>query len=149
MLYHVTGFLHFNPPHKPTQPWCMFTDLSSHVRSTDAGQVSSCPLLRYRSNMTLFSRIELFDAIVLSSRDPKGSNNIWLFSQQFEWSRVNGDSNSHLQVLGMKQTVRWHFTSSDLKVTLSHAIVILFNTYVSIVLLKAISSFLFYCCDCI
>ena len=53
-------------------------------------------------------------------------NNIQLFLQQCEKSRVNGDShNSHYKVLGTKQTVEWHFTSSDLKVTLSHAIVIL------------------------
>ena len=99
--------------------------------------------------MTLFSRIELFPAMVLSSRDPNCSNNIWLFYQQFEWLWVNGDSNSHLQVLGSRQPVRWHFTSSDLSLTLSHAIIILFNSNVSIVLLRAISSFLFYCCICI
>ena len=82
-------------------------------------------LFHYRSNDT-FSIIELFHSLVLSLGDPNCSNNIWLFYQQFEWPRVNGDSNSHLQVLGMKHTVRWHFTGSDLNVTLSHAIVFLF-----------------------
>ena len=78
------------------------------------------------SAIDTYSEIELIPAIVLSSRYPNCINNIWLFYQHFEWSRVNEETNSHLQVLGTKQTVRWHFTSSDLNVTLSHAIVILF-----------------------
>ena len=49
----------------------------------------------------------------------------------------------------MKQTVEWHLTSLDLKVTLSHAIVILLNSSSVNYFLSAILTFLTHCCDCI
>ena len=54
--------------------------------------------------MDTHSRIELIPTIVLSSRVTNYKNNIHKFLQQFEWSRVNRDSNLHFKVLGMKQT---------------------------------------------
>ena len=60
-------------------------------------------LLHYRSNDTLFE-IELFPSIVLSSRVTNWKNDIHKFLQQFEWLRVNRDSNLHFKVLGAKQT---------------------------------------------
>ena len=48
--------------------------------------------------MTLLAKIELIQVL-------NCHNNIQLFPQQFEKVGVNGDINSHLKVLGMKQTV--------------------------------------------
>ena len=55
-------------------------------------------------------KIELCPLIVLSTRVTNWKNDIHKFLQQFEWSWVNRDSNSHLKVLGAKQTVEWQFT---------------------------------------
>ena len=66
-------------------------------------------LLHYQLNDTLFE-IELFPSIVLSSRVTNWQNDIHKFLQQFEWLRVNRDSNSHLKVLRTKQTQEWQFT---------------------------------------
>ena len=75
--------------------------------------------------MTLSAKKELIHFPNLSSRDPNCQNNIQLLRQQFEKFSVYGDINWHCKVLGTKQTSEWHFTLLDLKVTVSHTIIIL------------------------
>ena len=50
-------------------------------------------LLRYQSNVDIFYRIELIPVCDLSSKRTNYNNDIHKFLQQFEWSRVNRDSN--------------------------------------------------------
>ena len=50
-------------------------------------------MLRYRSNVDIFYRIELIPPSALSSRVTNCYNDIHKFLQQFEWSRVNRDIN--------------------------------------------------------
>ena len=50
------------------------------------------------------SKIELIHLSVLSLRVTNWKNDIHKFLQQFEWLRINRDSNLHLKVLGVKQT---------------------------------------------
>ena len=45
-------------------------------------------------------KIELIPAFVLSTDKTNCKNDIHKFLQQFEWSRVNRDSNLHFKVLG-------------------------------------------------
>ena len=60
-------------------------------------------VLHYWLNDTLFE-IELFPSIVLASRVTNWKDDIHKFLQQFEWLRVNRDSNLHFKGLGAKQT---------------------------------------------
>ena len=75
------------------------------------GPLSEIPLenehwlmLHYWLNDTLF-KIELFHSIILSSRATNWKNDIYKFLQQFEWLRVNKDSNLHFKVLGVYSDV--------------------------------------------
>ena len=65
---------------------------------TGADAVYYCIL----DQLTLFLKIELFPSIILSRTKTNSNNDIPVFLQQFEWLRVNWDSNSHYNVLGVK-----------------------------------------------
>ena len=80
--------------------------------------------------MTLSAKIELNQVSISSSIDSNCQNDIHLFPQQFDNFRVNGDTNSHLQVTG-----------SYLKVTVSHISVILMLADVSIACQEQLRSF--------
>ena len=81
--------------------------------------------------MTLSAKIELKQLYVLSSKDPNCGSNILLFYQHSR--TLESMDQFTLQVLGAKQMLRWHFTSSNLKVTISHISVILMFSDLSIV----------------
>ena len=105
----------FSPVGGPAPPWirhwiCWLLRKLSIWRKWFTQGSEAWLLLHYQSNNDTLLEIELFTSIVLSSRVTNSKNDIHKFLQQFEWLKVNRDSNSHLKVLGVKQALEWQFT---------------------------------------